>query len=359
MNGELHYRRYLDSDNPVISGLACDILGASLTYSHWKWKYQDNPAGKALSAVAVNKDKIVGQIGAIPVRFSVNGIEIVGSQEVDIAVQTAHRKPSTFYTLCTLRLKINEENNIGFCYGFTVDTTSKLSQTVMHFKQVGTIARLVKVLDPEPFLKKRIPLKGLPSLLSAPLRTSQRITHFLQARAPKGTQIKKVSYFDYRFDSLWNRVKGDYPIMTVRDTQYLNWRYIDIPDVAYDIFSIESEYTSEILGFIVLREKHDTLPIGQIVDIVTSRGQDGIITRTLLAEAVRLFWKKKVALVTCWMFSHCHVFSELIDLGFQKREKEGRHLVFRNTNLVNPALPNEIAMNMENWYLCIGDSDFY
>jgi hypothetical protein len=46
-------------------------------------------------------------------------------------------------------------------------------------------------------------------------------------------------------------------------------------------------------------------------------------------------------------------------LGFRAWEQEGKDLIFRNTDMERPAIPLELASDRENWYVGIGDSDFY
>jgi len=57
------------------------------------------------------------------------------------------------------------------------------------------------------------------------------------------------------------------------------------------------------------------------------------------------------------MFSHSHVYPELAKIGFIPREKKGRDLLFQNMNLQDPAIPQYLAENCENWFISKGDSD--
>jgi len=360
MGEELHCRGYVETDDQELSRLINEIFG-----KHWddqvlEWKYRKNPAGRALSAVAEKGGRVIGQSGAIPARFFVDGEEIVGSQEVDGCLDKKHGRFDTLYRLIRLRRKINEENGVGFAYLFSLAISSKIVQKALKGSiRVCSTPGLVAVLDVEPFLRKRLPLKGISWLLAPIVNRTLRLLHPIGLAIPEGTRMERVERFDGRFDSFWNRIKGDYPIMIVRDSSYLNWRYVEVPHRDYVVFSLENTDTAEILGFIVLGQEERDFMVGQILDIVTPRIGHEKVTRALVGQALQSFIERKTALAYCMMLPHCHVFPELRRFGFRKREKEGMDLIFGNTDEKNPRIPPELASNPENWFVCIGDSDFY
>jgi len=361
MREELHFRRYIEEDDQDLSRLISEIFGHDWDDQVFEWKYRKNPAGMALSAVAEKNGKVIGQIGAIPARFSVDGKELVGSQEVDGCLDKKHGKFDTLYYLIRLRRKINEEEGIGFSFLFSLEVSSKIALKALKDSiRVCSMPGLVKVLDVEPFLSDRLRLGGAAPLFAPVVNQALRILDPTIGRTiPKGTRMKRVERFDERFDALWNRIKRDYPIMIARDSAYLNWRYVDVPHRNYVILSLENAETREILGFIVFSEKQRDYRIGQILDVVTPRTGHEQIARVLIREAVRHFHEKKVALAICLMLPHCHVFPALRRFGFRKRKKRGMDLIFGNTDAKNPRIPLEFAGNEENWYVCLGDSDFY
>jgi len=360
MGEELHFRRYVETDDRDLSRLVSEIFGKDWDERVLEWKYRKNPAGSALSAVAEKDGRVIGQTGAIPSRFFVDGDEIVASQEVDGCLDKKHGKFDTLYRLILLRRKINKENAIRFAYLFSLDISSKIAQKALKGSiRVCSTPWLVNVLDVEPILHKRFPLKGISRLLSPIVNRTLRILHPIGRAIPEGTRMKRVERFDGRFDSFWNRIKGDYPIMVVRDSSYLNWRYADVPHRDYTVFSLENAATTEILGFIVLGQEEKDFTVGQILDIVTPRTGHEAVTRALVGQALKDFVEKRTALACCMMLPHCHVFPELRRFGFRKREKEGMDLVFGNTDEKNPGIQPELARNPQNWFVCTGDSDFY
>lgn len=354
MEEPLHFRCYSNTDNDGVSRLITDIFHVEAAERYCHWKYTENPAGTAKSSVALHQGRIIGQIGIIPYRFCVNGKEITGAQEVDFAIEEKFRTLDVLYRLSKLRTQIYEGQHFNFCYGFTTPNTSAIARKAVNFITVGAIPRMVKPLDARAFLRKI----RFPSSLSAMINFAYRAKSDVKEEILEGAHLHTMRRFDERFDLFWNRIKNDYPIMTVKDSSYLNWRYIQHPDAEYQVLCLEKKATGEILGFIVLGIKYRHLPTGYIVDLVTPRNSNGKVARALLTRAILEFRRQKMAMVVCWMFSHAHNFGELTQLGFRYRQETGRDLIIHVLNPERSFLLLDLLNKAESWYISIGDSDF-
>jgi len=125
MKEGLHFRPYAAADDSDLSRLIREILGRDCDGRILEWKYRRNPAGDPLSVVAEKHGKVIGQIGAVPVRFSVRGNEHIGSQEVDGCLDKEQGKFDTLFHMIRLRRKINREKGIAFSYFFSVEISSQ------------------------------------------------------------------------------------------------------------------------------------------------------------------------------------------------------------------------------------------
>jgi len=358
ITGRMEVRPYSRADNERLSKLIDKIFSVSRGSRYCQWKYAENPAGKAISSIAQYEGRIIGQIGIIPTRFCVGGSEIIGVQEVDFLIEEEHRTLSVLYQLSKLRDRIYEKENVPFSYGLATPDTSVIAQKAANFVTVGPIPRLVKVMDVRPFFRKKIPLKILANLLSTITNRGLRSIYRVKEQVPVGTHVRVVNYFDERFDTFWKKIKNDYAIMTVKNSSFLNWRYIQPPNSKFQILSLEEKETGEVLGFAVLYCKHRHVPTGYIVDLVTPRNSGPQITQTLLDRAIFEFRKKKVVLILCWMFSHCHNYSALAKVGFRYRQEKHRDLVVKIYDNRNFEFLSDLLTKRQNWYITIGDSDF-
>ncbi len=359
MAGEYSYHRIEENDLESVSELINEVLSVDIRVDHWRDKYFRNPAGDARSAVVVQDGKVVGQIGSIPIRFRVNGGEVIAVQELDVAMYESHRRFDVFLRLANAQSKIYEETDVDFSFTFSIGTTSEIARIFNVSKKVSQIPRLIKVLDTDPLLKKKLSAGPLSRVVSPAANMALRLKYGEKTKIPDGMKLKKVARFDERFDAFWERIKDDYPIMTIRSAVYLNWRYVDAALIDYEIVALEEAATGAIAGFVVLGESDEGYTIGQIFDVVTPREGSESITRCLVSRAIDRFREKKAAMAKCWFYEHCHVYPVLDALGFAPRLKEGRDVLFTPYGSTAPCRAGALGKDQTNWFLAKGDSDNY
>jgi hypothetical protein len=105
MNNDYLINELEQTDFSRITNLIGNVLGTFTDESYWKWKYCHNSAGKTISAIALFQREIVGLLGAIPVKFSVNGKDITGIQEVDNAIMQKHRNFKLAFSMASTAKK--------------------------------------------------------------------------------------------------------------------------------------------------------------------------------------------------------------------------------------------------------------
>jgi hypothetical protein len=143
----------------------------------------------------------------------------------------------------------------------------------------------------------------------------------------------------------------------VRDKEYLNWRYCDVPDVDYTIYLAEKN--KEICGYIVLRSvkvpEVRGLLLGCIFDILALPDQDDVI-HCLISRAIEYFEKEKVDAIGCKMIvnkrfqkvfrKHGFIYSSFIKYG---------HFCVYSTH---QKISETYLKDMSSWFIQLGDSDF-
>jgi len=359
MAGEYSYRRLEENDLESVSALINEVLSVDIKPDHWRDKYFRNPAGDALSAVVVHDGQVVGQIGSIPIRFRVNGEEVIAVQELDVAMYESHRRFDVFLRLANEQSKIYKQNGVDFSFTFAIGTTSEIARIFNVSKKVSQIPRLVKVLDTDPLLKKKLSAGVLSKVVSPAANMALRLKYGEKTKIPDGMELKRIERFDAPFDAFWERIKDDYPIMTIRSAVYLNWRYFDAALIDYEIIALVETATGAVAGFVVLGESDEGYTIGQIFDVVTPREGSEAITRCLVSRAIERFRQKKAAMVKCWFYEHCHVSPVLDAQGFGPRLKEGRDVLFTPYDGEKSCRARSLGEDQKNWYLAKGDSDNY
>ena len=71
-----------------------------------------------------------------------------------------------------------------------------------------------------------------------------------------GGSLAEVATIPPDADELWDRVRGDFDVATVRDRRYLEWRFVARPGVTYSRLALR-DASGTLAGLVVLR--HDWL----------------------------------------------------------------------------------------------------
>ena len=176
---------------------------------------------------------------------------------------------------------------------------------------------------------------------------------FFRARkppVPEGLTIAQVPSFDERIDELWRRVSSQYQVVVVRNKEYLNWRYVAVPDTDYLICL--AERAEAVVGYLVLSRKQvDRARIGIILDVFAESEE---IAQCLVSEALTRCRQDKLDLLYGARMagtSLARTFrrSGFVPVPFVKAIRvTGRS--------VSPGIAGQLQ-NPKNWFLQIGDSD--
>jgi hypothetical protein len=75
-------------------------------------------------------------------------------------------------------------------------------------------------------------------------------THSLGRRRDRRV-ARVMPSFDKRFDEFWSRLSSEIPTLTVRDRQFLNWRYSECPLHQYKTLGLLTEDESKLLGYLI------------------------------------------------------------------------------------------------------------
>ena len=146
--------------------------------------------------------------------------------------------------------------------------------------------------------------------------------------------------FDESFDELWQEVSPEYPVISLRDSRTLNWRYRHHP--LQDYITLVYRSGGHLKGYVVVATLPKRgRPRGRIVDLLTRRGDQETTVR-LLTGALRELLRQRVARVDCY-------------IGEEDQATSGRQMGFHRRSTSTPLLViGEIG---DHPYLTAGDGD--
>ena len=182
-----------------------------------------------------------------------------------------------------------------------------------------------------------------------PIAPAARLGETRRRPGPEATIIVEIDRFGPEIDELWERTRGDYPVIFPRDAQFLNWRFVDCPEPSYRRFV--AQRGGRAVGYVVLRRAEPVeLPQGIIVDLYASRGDTQTIDE--LVRHSLAFFGDSVPAVDCGT-SVPEFESVLRKHGFFRTRAHHPTCVCRDG-----ALRDRLAQLRDDWFLSKGDHDW-
>lgn len=292
-------------------------LGVQWGREKYRWFYQTNPfrPGTLLLLKLAGTEEAVGVGGIGYRRFQVRGKTLVGAMGVDFAVDREHRSLGPALKLQRAIMETAQQE-ADFIYGYP----NERSQAILkHFgyHQIAAYARLVKVLRSERFLRKEIKPAFGAKLLSIPadlwLRFKLVKAHpgYGQKRFLDGSEPDQA-----QLDQLWTRLCERGLLMGDRSASYLKWRYLECPNIAYQIYAfLNEEGTMEGCLVYFLREKQFHL-----VDLLWPDLEKRKELQALLGSFERHCLQASAHSITISTFGHKEMYEQLLAMGYQFRE---------------------------------------
>jgi len=164
--------------------------------------------------------------------------------------------------------------------------------------------------------------------------------------------------FDERFDELWSRMDSAHAALTVRDRQFLNWRYDECPLRRYKTLGLLTEDESSLLGYLIYYvEGHSAI----CADLLVPSGED---LSCLVSSWATVAWRDGLASlsISC---SDGALPAGLLGLGFTRRSASATTRPDRSsrreqckTLFTHGRLPFTAHAVARGWYYTEGDSPY-
>jgi GNAT superfamily N-acetyltransferase len=304
-------RKARRSDQPAIARFIEDAYGARAQYKttpRWTWQFIDNPFARDHGDevpvwVAMDGARVVGQIAVQSALLEVDGTAFEAGWAVDIMILPSHRGAGVAHRLhnavatdvdVLVALKMADASRrLAQKQGcITLGEVHQLTRwvrldpsTVRRFVTLRTVnhrsAHLAARISCNMFQFHRL----LPILTNPVLRLRDFVERSLHRPGP--TSIVEIDRFGAEIEDLWQRTRGDYPVIFPRDAQFLNWRFVDCPEPTYRRFVAKRD--GRAVGYVVLRRAEPVeLPHGIIVDLYAARG-DHQTLKDLLRHSLAFF----------------------------------------------------------------------
>ena len=323
----IEIRPYRSGDEVGIIKLFEEVFRKSKDLARWRWYYENGPHGPAITEVALHKGRIIGHYSGIPGKFQIGTSTHLAFLPSDTMVHEDYRDLKTFLTLVQRVYKRCVEKGICLVYGFPNEMSAVPFNKFLRWKLFEDISAL------------ELPLSHLQG--------------FGLPRA--GVFIRAVERFDQNLDPLWRRSIPMEKLSLIRDSTYLNWRYVDKPSVKYYRF-LAQDLRGLPLGYAVGKIFIQEKGIGDIMDIAATGDSREAVFKSLAQELIKTLADEGAEHATSWYPTYHEGYRFLLDLGFRPTGPKTR---FGYRLLIPGALEESRLMDRSAWHVTMGDSDVF
>ncbi len=215
-----HVRAASLADRRELVTLIREMMPGADADARWRWLYEQNPGGSALSWLACDGDRVAGCTSFFPFRLWLDGAVVHAALGGDGYVRPAFRRNGVGAALHQASREAMPRHGIACMYGapgaMNVTPLKRGGST-----EVGDVARWVR------------PLRA--SALGVPGRRLGRLT---LAKPRHTAELEPMRRLDPRVDEVWSAARSELRLAAVRDAAFYTWRFLDAPSARQDAFVI-------------------------------------------------------------------------------------------------------------------------
>ena len=340
-------RAYRPGDEQALVELFRRVFGRAITEDHWRWKLKGQPATVDNVWLAVSEDRPVFQYAGIPTRFRLLQATVTSMVSVDTMTAPEFRRRGLLTQVAGQAYAAWRESGIAFVIGLPNNQWGSRTGA-LGWQPLAPLQWMMRPLRPEAFLARRL---NLPVLKRATLAAAVA-NRFLQARLRRDREVQteRVRNADESFDQIWERCKSDWSFSTVRDRNWVNWRFLSSPSRTYELTL--ARRAGQPVGYCVhslIESKERT--IAYLAEVLVARADDA--TRdTLLWELIETLLATHVEALSTLAVPGTPWFRCLRRIGFIPRHTFSVELVPLSTQL-----PMDLLLDPNRWNLTGADFD--
>jgi hypothetical protein len=219
------------------------------------WMYRQSGDGRLLSTGAFAGDRLAAFYGIVPLRFRVDGQDLMGAQSLDSMTHPDFQRRGLFAKLGNLAYR-ETCREVPVVFGFPNESALPPRVARLGWVALRPVPRFVLMLQAPP-LPTSLQRPGVGRLLAVAMGAARwriRMAEWgaLVARRWMGLDVSEEPVIPADVDDLWQEVRDDYRVSVVRDAAYLRWRYDQHPSKAYRRWTIRQ--SGRLRGILITRQ---------------------------------------------------------------------------------------------------------
>ena len=359
------------ADVPAIQAFVHQAFGPLAPFKsehRWRWQHETNlhrigRPGEIPVWIALDGARVVGQIAVQPARVSIGRREHPAGWIVDVMILPAYRGQGLGHRLHDLVAR-----HVPVLLMLTMaPATRRMAERggALEIGEAWQFSRWAHLRsdDVRRYLGRRLQYRPamrdvarlacdqlhLHRMLAPMANMAVSVRDRVAAIPSPGREIVEIGRFGADIDELWHAAAPRFGALTVRDSRYLNWRFVDCPDLRYRRFVARSD--GRAVGYCVLRRTEQVeLRLGVIADVF-AMPDDTVTLAALIDHAIQHFGTD-VASIDC-VTSNATVARLLRARGFLRTRRTVATGTFADAGL--RAQARSLA---GTWFFTKGDHDW-
>ena len=239
------------ADRSELLALIREMIPGVDVEARWRWLYEANPGGQALSWLAITDGRPAGCTSFFPFRLWLDGEIVPAALGGDGYVRPAFRRTGLGFALHHASRNAMEAQHIGCMYG----APGAMNVTPLKHggsREIGHVARWIR------------PVRAAALGVRLPLLRGLRVAWPTCAPA-----LEPMAPRDPRVDQVWAEARRELRLAAVRDAAFYTWRFLEAPAARQAAFVIVDG--GQPIGACALEHTQGGTVL-RIVDLITVPG---------------------------------------------------------------------------------------
>ena len=339
-------RPYRAGDERALTALFGRVFGRAIGEDHYRWKLRQPPTPVENVWLAVDGDAPIFHYAGIPTRFRLPGREVVAMVSVDTMTAPEYQRRGLLSTVGRMVYDTWRAAGVAFVIGLPNERWGSRAGA-LGWEPLFDLQWLARPLRPEAILARRLGIPALARLTPAGVAWNA----LWRLRRDPAVRVRVVERAGPEFDQLWERYGADAAASVVRDSAWVNWRYLDAP--AFDYRVLLAERAGQPVGYAAYRvEVHAAGAAGFVAELFAPQA-DAPARRTLIAETLAALRQAGADNAVTWAVPGSPLERDLRSAGFlYSRGAFGIQIV-----PLDPELPLGVLRDPQSWNMAGGDFD--
>jgi hypothetical protein len=213
------------------------------------WHFLNNPSGTGRCWKLEADGELVGVTSLGMRHVKIGSSVLTGGVSCDLAVDKKHRflQPALMLNKAVLA---STDPHVSIVYGFPGSPAAAVMKRA-GYGELCFVDRYAKVLRVSPHLRRLTGFSRLGPVMGGFIDFGYAALSSFSEGSRGDYASEVLTDFDGRFDELWDRVKDERAVLTVRDSKFMRWRYQECPLKEYVTIGLLSKDRSTLQGYLV------------------------------------------------------------------------------------------------------------